>query len=71
MGILLYKYQIDCWIAAVKRAKCVGVLLYREHICCGIASVKEQYVCYCCLSVRRFVWDCCCKVSKLSVALLL
>ena len=39
----------------------MGMLPYREQIGCVIAAVNGS----------NFVWDCCCKVSKLSVGLLL
>ena len=53
--------QIECWIAAVKGAKCEELLLYRKKFVCGIPDVKGA----------NCVWDCSCKGSKLCVGLLL
>ena len=61
MGVLLYREQIGCGIAAVKGAKCVGMLMYREQIYFMIADVKEA----------NCVWDCCCTRSKFGVVVLL
>jgi len=72
VGLLLYREQIMCGIAAVNGAKCVGVLLYRMQIGCRIAAVKGAN----CIGIAarkggNCVWDCCCTGSKLGVDVLL